>query len=123
MNNKGFTLVEVLTTLVIISLLVIVASNIVNSSLATNKEEAYELMKKNIITVSQNYINECNAKTINCDFSYINNNTFYAEKLREYGYFKNLQSPIDGKYLGDCILIKAIYDNGSTIIDIEDTCY
>ena len=80
-------------------------------------------MKQNIIKASYVYINECNSKTINCDFSYIDNNSFYAEKLKKYGYFKNLESPIDGKYLGDCILIKAVNDNGSTVIDIEDKCY
>lgn len=123
MNNKGFTIIELLTTLVVISFLAIIASNIVNTSLASSKEEAYEIMKQNIEKASLNYINECNAKTINCDFSYASNNTFYAEKLKEYGYFKELKSPIDGTYLGNCILIKANYDNGTTIIDIKDTCY
>lgn len=123
MNNKGFTLIEVLTTLVVISLLTIVVSSIINTSLATSREEAYEMLKQNIITASYNYINECNAKTIACDFSYTTNNTFYAEKLKEYGYFKDLESPIDGTNLGNCILIKATNDNGVTVVDIEDECY
>lgn len=123
MNNKGFTIIEVLTTLVVISLLTIIASSIINSSLAASKEEAYELMKQNIITASYNYINECNAETIACDFSYTTNNTFYARVLKEYGYFKDLESPIDGKYLGNCILIKATYDNGVATVKVEDECY
>ena len=123
MNNKGFTIIEIITTLVIISLLTIISSNIINASLASSKEEAYEMLKQSITTASLSYINECNAKTIECDFSYTSNNTFYAEKLKEYGYFKDLKSPIDGTYLGDCILIKAKYDNGITSVDIEDMCY
>ena len=69
MNNKGFTLAEVLVTIVIISLLTILVGNIINSSLADTREEAYNMMKKNMITASYTYINECNAKTIECDFS------------------------------------------------------
>ena len=123
MDNKGFTIVEVLTTLVIVSLLTITIGSIINSTLASGKEESYSLMKKNIITASNNYINECNAGIIECDFSYDSNNTFYVKKLEEYGYFENLESPIDGIYLGDCLLVKATYDNGASVIDLEDKCY
>ena len=123
MNNKGFTIIEVLVTLVIISLLTIITSKIINTSLAASREEAYELMKQNIVTASYNYINECNAKMIDCDFSYTTNNTFYAEKLEKYGYFKNLESPINGDYVGNCLLLKATFENGVTKVKIKDECY
>lgn len=122
MNNKGFTLAEVLITIVIISLLTILVGNIINSSLADTREEAYNMMKKNMITASYTYINECNAKTIECDFSE-NDNTFYAKELKKYGYFKDLKSPIDGKDIGNCILFKVKIDDSANVIDLEDTCY
>ena len=123
MNNKGFTLVEVLITLIIISLLSIVIGSIINSTLAASKEESYKLMKQSIIKASSNYINECKVGIIECEFSYENNNSFYAKELEKYGYFNNLKSPIDSKYVGECLLIKVKYDNGTNIIDIEDKCY
>ena len=123
MNNKGFTLIEVIITLVMISLLTITISGIINKTLASSKEETYKIMKKNIVTASHNYINECKAKTIDCNFSYDDNNVFYAKVLEENGYFKNLKSPIDEKYLGNCLKILVTYDNGTSVIDIEDNCY
>ena len=123
MKSKGFTIIEVLTTLVIISLLTLVISGIINTTLAASKEETYGLLKNNIITASNNYINECNAGIIECNFSNETNNSFYVSKLEEYGYFTDLESPIDGRYLGDCLLVKVKYDNGINVIDLEDKCY
>jgi len=124
MSNKGFTIIEVLTTLVIISLLAIIIGGLINSTVAANKEETYKLMKNSIAKASSIYIKECTSGIIECDFSYDKNNTFYAKELKKYGYFDNLNSPIDAKNLGECLLIKATYDdNGTSIIDIIDTCY
>ena len=122
MNNKGFTLVEILITLVLISILTLIVGGIINTSLATSKEESYEMIKQNIITASETYINECKNKLINCDFSNDEDTEFYAKKLMEYGYLKKLKSPIDGSYLGECIEIKVTYDNGSSIVELIDNC-
>ena len=48
MNNKGFTLIEVLAVLTLVSLtMVIVVSNF-SSSMSLGKKEAYLLMKNNL---------------------------------------------------------------------------
>ena len=49
MNNKGFTLTEVLAVLVVISLVAIIAINGLGKTLSISKEESYNIMKKNII--------------------------------------------------------------------------
>ena len=55
MNNKGFTIIEVLVSLVILSMIAIVSSNILKSSLETEQETSQHL----------NYIKELNlASTI-----------------------------------------------------------
>lgn len=123
MNNKGFTLIEVLVTLVIFSLITLILSNVITTTLAASKEETYELMKNNIIKSSYTYVSECKAKLIECDFSDKNNHTFKASELVKYNYFKNLKSPIDGKDLGECLTIKVTYNSGVSIIDINDDCY
>ena len=43
MNNKGFTILEVLISLVILSMIAIVSSNILKSSLETEQETSLQL--------------------------------------------------------------------------------
>lgn len=123
MNNKGFTLIEVLGVLVVASILLTITFRSIHSTLSVSKEEAYKLMKNNIISASYEYIQECNQKLISCDFSFENNNQFVAEVLKESGYFKNLNSPIDGKDLGSCLLLEATNSNGVTVVNLIDDCY
>lgn len=123
MNNKGFTLIEVLGVLVVASILLTITFRSIHSTLSVSKEEAYKLMKNNIISAGYEYIQECNQKLISCDFSFENNNQFVAEVLKESGYFKNLNSPIDGKDLGSCLLLEATNSNGVTVVNLIDDCY
>ena len=123
MNNKGFTLIEVLTILVLVSIIIMGVFATFNSTFSASKEEAYKLMKNNIISVSYDYINECNLGAIVCDFSFDKNNVFTAKELENTGFFKNLNSPIDGKYLGSCLILEATKSNGVTVINLDDNCY
>ena len=123
MNNKGFTLIEVLAVLVLVSVVTIVVIQNISSSMSLGRNEAYRLMKNNIISAGYHYIDECTLGTIHCDFSFEKNNTFKARVLEESGYFGNLKSPIDGAYLGDCLSLSAKKDNGVTVVDIIDQCY
>ena len=96
MNNKGFTLIEILVTLVLITVLLGVAVSVLRPTMSAGKRETYELMKNNIVTVSYDYINECSLNTIQCDFDFETNNIFSAVELKNAGFIKSLESPIDG---------------------------
>ena len=123
MNNKGFTLIEVLAVLTLVSLtMVIVVSNF-SSSMSLGKKEAYLLMKNNLISAGYTYIEECEKGVLQCDFSFSKKNTFPAKVLEESGYFKSLKSPLDGKYLGECLILNAKKENGVVIVDLMDKCY
>ncbi len=123
MNNKGFTLLEVLAVLVIISLITIFVLNQISSTFSVSKEETYKIMKNNIVSASYDYIKECTAGLIDCNFSFEHNNRFTARVLKENGYFKTMESPIDNKELGDCLILEATKDNGVILVDLIDTCY
>lgn len=124
MNNKGFSLVEVLASLTIISLIIIVILNVSKNTLSMNKEKAYEIMKNNISKASENYIRECDLKQIECNLNWDNNKTsFYVEKLKQSGYYNNLKSPIDGKDIDKCITVNASKNNGVINIELIDDCY
>lgn len=124
MDNKGFTLVEVLMMLLLISLISIFVINNITGTLSIGKKESYKIMKNNIISSSYSYLKECSAGTIECNIVWDANTTNFAAKVLESsGYFKNLNSPIDNKYLGDCLIVKVIRNNGVYDVSISDTCY
>ncbi len=124
LNNNGFTLVEVVVCLVIISFILIIVVSFSSNTLSINKEKAYEIMKSNISKASVSYLNECNSLDLDCKLSWNNNKTsFYVEKLRDSGYFKSLISPIDGKDISRCLIIEAYKQNGTIDINILDNCY
>ena len=122
-NNKGFTLVEVLSILVLITIVLVITIRSFSNTLSISKEESYRIMKNNIISASNDYINECIAGIVECDFSFENNNSFSAKVLKEKGYFKNFKSPIDGKNIEDCLIIEAKKENGVIKSNLKDNCY
>ena len=122
-NNNGFTLIEVLGALVLVSIVVVVGVMTFGETLSVSKEEAYKLMKNNLVSAGYDYISECELGTISCDFSFISNNTFKARTLYNFGFFKDLESPIDGADLGDCLVLEATKSNGGTVINLLDNCY
>ena len=109
--------------LVLLSFVSFFAIRSFGTTLSFGKKEAYRIMKKNIISVSYDYINECDSGTISCDFSHESQFQFSAEVLRENGYFKSLKSPIDGKDLGECLLINVTKENGTIFSELIDNCY
>ena len=124
MNDKGFTLVEVIAILVVISIVSFVVVKQVGGTLSASKEDAYSLMKNNIVSASRDYILECNSGNINCDLDFANNNiTFNASELKNSGFFSNFRSPIDGRDLGNCLVVNASINNGVVDINLFDNCY
>lgn len=122
-NNKGFTLIEVLITIVIISLILLITTNLISNTLAASENTTYKLLKNNLVSTSYKYVEECTNNLIECNFDFQNNNTFTASVLKQTGYFNNLNSPIDGKDLSDCLILTATKNNGVVVIDLKDECY
>ena len=124
MNNKGFTLIEVLVTLVVISTVLVIVAKHTGNTLSITKNESYKLMKNNIMLAAKDYINECNNNIANCNLKWENNIViFNANLLKNAGYFKNLNSPIDNKNLENCLEIKVEKNNGVINVKLNDNCY
>ena len=68
MNNKGFTLIEVVIVIVLVSLVLAVVTNLMADTLAASENTTYKLFKDNIVSASYNYVDECSNKIIDCDF-------------------------------------------------------
>lgn len=123
-NNKGFTLIETLAIIMIITIIGTLVLRNVGETLSISKKESYHIMKNNIISSSYDYLKECSANISVCNLQWQNNQTtFNASQLENSGYFKNLYSPIDNKYLGDCLKIHVVKDDVNFNVAIEDKCY
>lgn len=123
MGRKGFTLIEMLAVLSVIAIIGFFVINNVSSSLSVSKDEAYKLMKNNVVSAAYTYIKECEAEVIACDFSFEDKNQFEAIVLQQKGYFNNLSSPIDGKDVSGCLILKANKTDEVIVVDLIDNCY
>lgn len=122
-NNNGFTLVEVVIAVVVISLLLLITTNLLSDTLAASENTTYKLLKNNIVSAGYEYVSECTNGILDCNFDFNDNNKFKAGILKQYGYFNNLNSPIDNKNLEDCLILEVTKDNGVVVIELEDKCY
>ena len=122
MNNKGFTLIEVLTVLVLITVVFVIIISTMGNTLSINSEEAYKMTKKNIIEASKKYILECNNYIIDCNLDWNDNKTtIKAINLIETGYFKEIINPINNKKLDNCLTIEVEENNDEYKYTINDT--
>ncbi len=127
MNNKGFTLIEMLLTITMIALIVVVVSFSINSTLSISKEKSYNILKNNIINMTNMYIMECEANTINCSNDYVwndNKTSFYANKLVLRGYFsqEELINPINEKDISNCLIVNVLVDENKVYtVSLDDS--
>lgn len=127
MNNKGFTLIEMLLTITMIALIVVVVSFSINSTLSISKEKSYDILKNNIINMANMYIMECEANAINCSNDYVWNNNktnFYANKLvlRGYSSQEELINPINEKDISNCLIVNVLVDENKVYtVSLDDS--
>ena len=80
MNNKGFTIIEILISLVILSMIAIVSSNILKSSLDTEQETSLRLNSIKELNLASTIIRRDLRQIVN-----VNSKDFYGNNL--YGTF------------------------------------
>lgn len=123
MNNKGFTLIELLAVLVLIATIVTISGFIITGTFSATRESSYDLMKRNIISASRDYVSECQAGTLNCNLVWTDNTTvFYASNLLNAGYFtNNLINPKTDEDISQCLIIEVTLKNGKKEINLNDS--
>ena len=82
LNNKGFTLIEILTTVAIMSMLSGVAVMAVTRYIEKTQREAYEIMQKTVYDAAASYHQQ------NPSATYVQ-----IVDLKNYGYLESLQDP------------------------------
>lgn len=80
MNKKGFTIIEVLVTLIILSMIAMISSNILQSSLISEKESSERLSSMTELSLASSSVRRDIRQIVNVSIK-----DFYGNKL--YGTF------------------------------------
>ena len=97
MNRRGFTLVELLATIIILAIVVGLASYSIVSIMKTAKEKNYNLLIKNINDAAELYYQECKYGKLTNN-SICTNFTITLGELVDYGYLKGNETETDDRY-------------------------
>lgn len=110
LNNKGFTLIEVLAVIVILSILMAIMVPSVGNIMKKNKEDNYQNLKDSIISAAKIYISDnryqiivgsCTTQNAKVDVLSVNNVTLTDSKItiQTLANAGNLKTTSDGKIL------------------------
>ena len=118
MNNKGFTLVELLGTIIILAFLALVAIPAINSIIRGNKSDLHDVQMESIKEASKSYM----ALPENI-FSLPNNNEciyIYLSDLKKEALIDyEIKDPSTGELLSDDMIIMISKENNSLKYDID----
>ena len=139
-NNKGFTLVELIAAIVLLSLVVGITSYSIIGIINRNKEENYNLLIKNINSAAETYYQECrysNNDMINCNKIENDEYKISLGDLVNYGFLKGnekikegtekdkytIVNPLDNTNISNCeITVKFVNSKVEVNIPTSDVC-
>lgn len=117
-NKKGFTLIELLVVIALVISITIIAIISINSISKKNKEEAYELVKKQIENAAEEYFNTneylFEGMTDKAE-GYIS-----VGRLVEEGLLNTVTDPRKGEKIAECSLVKVTKEDGKFNINFDD---
>ena len=129
LNNKGFTLIEVLAVIVILSILMAIMVPSVGNIMKKNKEDNYQNLKDSIISAAKIYIsdNRYQITVGNCDDSNkadiesINDMTLTDSKItiQTLADAGNLKTTSDGKILNPKDKTSLNLDNSYVVVKYQ----
>ena len=121
MNNKAFTLIELLAVVTILGILSIIIIPIIDKNIKTSKERTYKIVIENIKLSAQNYFSDNpKLKPLNDTFE-----TVTLEELIKQGYIDKIKNPKTGKEFEEEINIQLQNNSGKytyVVCPIEQNC-
>lgn len=121
MNNKGFSLIELLITISLIALVAIIVVKVSGNTLSLTENEAYKILKNNVINTTDKYIIECESNILKCSYTWNDNKTsINADELIKAGYFDNIIDPRNDKDISNCLIIEIEKENEVNKYKIND---
>ena len=135
MNKKGFTIVEILGSIVLIALLVVLTTPMIQKQLANSKEKINEIQEKQIKDAGKTVADEILMCEMTDDLKNMTDNKTCKElkdiiygaglnlsiqNLEDYNYIEKLQKK--GGYSEKCINIKVNENTFAITVAIKDVC-
>lgn len=121
MNNKAFTLIELLAVVTILGILSVIIIPIIDKNIKTSKERTYKIVIENIKLSAQNYFSDNpKLKPLNDTFE-----TVKLEELIKQGYIDKIKNPKTGKEFEEEINIQLQNNSGKytyVVCPIEQNC-
>lgn len=125
LNSKGFTLVELIATIVILALVMSIGSYTVVSLINDSREKDYELFISQVNDAAETFYNEC--KYMNTGMAICDKSTVTLGELVSSGFLKGnstdsngystVMNPRDKENIKDC-LISITYSNGIKVTPV-----
>ena len=123
MNKKGFTLVELLATIVLLCLIILLATFTINKSVNDAKKRSHNSQVDTILSAAITYTNKEDVVTL----TNIDGYQITLKELADKGYVdKDIKDPLNGKKFdmeSSYIEITVETTAGSTTPDIKDYKY
>ena len=135
MNKKGFTIVEILGSIVLIALLVVLTTPVIQKQLANSKEKINEIQEKQIKDAGKTVADEIIMCELPDDLKNMTGNKTCKElkdiiygtglnlsiqNLEDYNYIEKVQEK--GGYSEKCINIKVNENTFEITVDILEEC-
>lgn len=120
LDNKGFTLVELLATIILLSIIVGIAGYSITTVISNSKEKDYQLFVKEIKSAVELYYQEC--KFVNDDCSsqitlgYLVNNGYLKGNSVDSDEKATIMNPNNNIDISNCS-IKYSYNNGNIAVE------
>ena len=114
MNDKGFTLIEIICASVILGIIALICVPNISGYLLSTKASINDIDEKNLITSAKNYVIDCDYGGNFCKIPSKNNDSkVYLSTLIEEGYISNIKNAFSGNNCDkdkSYVLVK--YDHG-----------
>ena len=135
MNKKGFTIVEILGSIVLIALLVVLTTPMIQKTLANSRDKINKIQEKQIKDAGKTVADEILMCEMTDDLKKMTNNKTCKElkdiiygaglnlsihNLEDNNYIEKVQEK--GGYSEKCINIKADENTFAITVDIKDVC-
>lgn len=133
MNRKGFTLIELIATIVVLSLVVGISSYAITAIIKKTKENNYASLIENIENAGETYYQECkyvNNGVLECNKTDDNAYVVSLGNLVSYGYLKGndtdnndkyiVVNPLDNADISACMITISYYNGNIVINSVSD---
>lgn len=128
LDEKGFTLVELLAVFVLLAIIMGLGSYSIIGIINNSKQKDYDLLINNIKSAVEEHYIECKYDKPNID-GFDCSNEIYLSRLVEYGYLKansadnsnKLVNPKDDKDISDCRISYSYIDGKISIVAKNQT--